>query len=265
MPKWPSSHRASRRFVMKTVLTLLHSVSALAVLVPASSVAHYPFPCSPEEKQKAKQIEAAAEAKSQAAVQTLIDLLGDKNPRVQTAALLGTMRLSTTSLDCTAVEATARVLKDSVHTLVSAAAEATTIVFDKQLTIDARRAQLVKLTQSTEGRDRAATVPRGQCKEGYRRRMAVEALGVVGDHSVLPALEALANDSFGDHDDSFDMQAVALPPSRSGGRFDRGTWPRKRSSACWSGRWSLGSRSGRAGATRLAIGSRTPVRRPCPC
>ena len=43
----------------------------LGVLAPAASIAHYPFPCSREEKQKASQIELAVEAETQAAVATL--------------------------------------------------------------------------------------------------------------------------------------------------------------------------------------------------
>lgn len=181
----------------------------LAVLAPTAGFAHYPFPSSPEEKQKAGQIKQAVEAATQDSLVTLTKLLGDKNPRVRTAALLGIMRLSKSSLNLTAAVDAATGLKDSQQAYVSAAAEAALIVLDRQITLEQRRAQLIKLTQSKEGRDRAVLLPRGQCKEGYQRRMAVEALGVVGDASVLPALEALANDSFGDHDDSFDMRAGA--------------------------------------------------------
>ena len=65
-----------------------------SVLAPASSFAHYPFPSTQEEKQKAGQIARAVRAGAQDSVESLTAFLADKNPRVQTAALLGIMRLS---------------------------------------------------------------------------------------------------------------------------------------------------------------------------
>ena len=150
------------KFVKSLVLAM-----PLVVLVPAPSFAHYPFPSSQEEKQKASRIGQAVEAETPAAVRTLTGLLGDKNPRVQTAALLGSMRLANTPLDFTAAVAAAGVLKDSKHAFVSAAAEAATILLNRQLSLDERRAQLVKLTRSTEGRYPTMMGPRGQCREGY--------------------------------------------------------------------------------------------------
>jgi len=184
----------------------------LAALAPAVSVAHYPFPATPEEKEKASQIQRAVQFGTidlQVSVAALAGMLRDENPRVQTAALLGIMRLANAPLDFAAAITAATGLKDSKHLSVAAAAEAVLIVLDKQTPVEKRRAQLVKLTQSKEGRDRAVGLPRGECKEGYQRRMAAEALRVIGDASVLPALEALADDSFGERDDSFDLKAGA--------------------------------------------------------
>ena len=188
----------------------LLSLAFLFVLgAPTRGLAHYPFPSSQEEKDAAVRIAGAVQARNQASVATLTELLGGEKPRIQTAALLGVMRLSTADLDFTKAAAAAGNLTDSKRAYVAAAAEAVGILLDKQTPVKQRRARLVKLTQSTEGRDRAMPLPRGQGKEGYQRRMACEALRAIGDASVLPALEALANDSFGDHDDSFDMKAVA--------------------------------------------------------
>ena len=164
------------------------------LLAPAPSFAHYPFPCSREEKDAAAQIEEAVQTRNQSSVGILTKWLGDKNPRVQTAALLGIMRLSNTRLDFGAAAVAIRSLKRPKHAFVMAAAETALILLDKQTPVKQRVTQLVKLTKN---------------KEGYRRRMATEALRQMGDASVLPALEALANDGFGDHDDRFDMKAVA--------------------------------------------------------
>jgi len=188
----------------------LLSVALLFVLVaPTGGVAHYPFPTSQQEKDAAVRIAGAVQARNQAAVATLTELLGGDNARIQTAALLGVMRLSDADLDFTKAAAAAGALTESKRAYVAAAAEVTGILLDKKMPVKQRRATLVKLTQSTKGRDRAVYLPRGEGKEGYQRRMACEALRTIGDASVLPALEALANDSFGDHDDSFDMKAVA--------------------------------------------------------
>jgi len=184
----------------------------LVALAPAASFAHYPFPATPEEKEKAGQIQRATQAGTidlQVSVAALAGMVRDENPRVQTAALLGILRLANAPLDFAAAITAATALKDSKHLFVAAAAEVALIVLDKQTPVEKRRAQLVKLTQSKEGRDRAVGLPRGECKEGYQRRMAAEALRVIGDASALPALEALADDSFGERDDSFDMKAGA--------------------------------------------------------
>ena len=174
------------RFVSAAVLLIL--------LAPVPSFAHYPFPCSREEKDAAARIEQAVQTRNQSSAGILTKLLGDKNPRVQTAALLGIMQLSTARLDFGAAEVAIGGLKDAKHAFVMAGAEAARILLDKGTPVKERATQLVKLTQN---------------KEGYHRRMATEALRQMGDASVLPALEALANDGFGDHDDRFDMKAVA--------------------------------------------------------
>lgn len=46
-------------------------------------------------------------------------------------------------------------------------------------------------------------------EDGGIRRMAVEGFRAVGGQKCLPALEKRINDPFGDHDDSFDMIAIA--------------------------------------------------------
>jgi len=161
---------------------------------PATAFAHYPFPCSQEEKQKAALIDRAVKAPSQASVDSLTALLAHKNPRIQTAATLGLMRLPTRQLDFRSATAAIKGLTESKRAFVKAAAEAALILLHSQTPIKERRVQLVKLTES---------------KEGYRRRMAVEALRAIGDRSVLRGLEALSNDRFGDHDDTYDMKANA--------------------------------------------------------
>ncbi|MFP4057098.1 MAG: HEAT repeat domain-containing protein [Candidatus Brocadiia bacterium] len=184
-------------------------VLAALLAAPATSFAHYPFPASEAEKAKADAIQQAVEAATQASVASLTALLDDENPRVQAAALLGILRLSRQPLDFAAPAAAAAKLEDSEHALVAAAAEVARILLDKDLGLREQRARLVELTRSQAGRHRPAAMRRGQCKEGFERRMAIEGLKVVGDASVLPALEALADDGFGDHDDTFDMKANA--------------------------------------------------------
>ena len=188
---------------------LLVLSALLAATVAAPCFGHYPFPCSSEEKAKSEEIKRAIDARTQTSVSTLTGLLEDKNPRAQAAALLGIMRLSNAPLDFTAAVTAATGLRASKHALVAGTADVAVILLDKKLTVKERRARLVKLTQSKEGRDRAAALRRGVCREGYQRRMAAEALRVVGDASVLPALEAMSDDNFGEHDDTFDMQGNA--------------------------------------------------------
>ncbi|MBM4041929.1 MAG: hypothetical protein FJ290_25825 [Planctomycetes bacterium] len=185
----------------------------LAVLVPAASVADGPYAISPEEKAGAGQIQRAVEAGTQASVETLVGLVRHENPRVQTAALLGLLRLANAPLDFAAALDAAKGLKDSKQAFVAAAADVALIALDRQVPIAERRARLVKLTESREGRgplratDRATVPPPAECKEGYQRRMAAEALRAIGDASVLPALEAMADDSFGESGDSLDRKA----------------------------------------------------------
>ena len=179
-----------------------------AALLPCGASAHYPFPSGPEEKKKADQIKDAVQAKTQASVDALTKLLEDKRSRVQAAALLGLMRLSNAPLDFKATAEAAKGLKESKFDYVAAAAEAASILFDTQTPVEQRRAQLVKLTQSQEGRDGKYSLTREPCKAGCQRRMAVEALREISDRSIVEALEALAGDYFGEMDDSFDMQSV---------------------------------------------------------
>ena len=86
----------------------LLSLAFLFVMgAPTRGLAHYPFPSSQDEKDAALRIEAAVHARNQTSVGTLTELLGGEKPRIQTAALLGVMRLSTADLDFTKAAAAA--------------------------------------------------------------------------------------------------------------------------------------------------------------
>lgn len=168
----------------------------LLCLMQVTCFAHYPYPMSKDEKEAADKITRAVQNKNQSSVATLAKLLDDENSRIQTAALLGIMRLTNEDLDFEEVRAAISELEqdDATPPFLSAAVESTQILLDEQSPEKKRISKLIALTES---------------KEGYRRRMAVEAIRPLGDKSVLKALENLANDSFGDHDDRFDMRAVA--------------------------------------------------------
>ncbi|MBT4820410.1 MAG: HEAT repeat domain-containing protein [Lentisphaerae bacterium] len=172
-------------------------VLGLTVCMSQPGFAHYPFPCSENEKKRAREIEAA-QRNDQQGINALVALLADENPRVQTAVLLSLGNLSTSGLDMDgALPVANRLTKgDEKRSLayLRAAAGAFLILLDKQLTREQKQERLVAL--STD-------------HEGTSRRMAIEGLKVIGDKECLPALEKRINDSFGDHDDSFDMKAVA--------------------------------------------------------
>jgi len=163
-------------------------------LVPGPGFAHYPFPCSQEEKEVAVRIDKAIQAGNQSSVAMLSALLCHENPRIQTASLMGVMRLSQAELEFGEVTRALGDLKDATSPFVTAAAEATQILLNQGISARKRMAKLIAFTES---------------KQGYRRRMGVEALRQFDDSSVLAALSALANDGFGDHDDRFDMKALA--------------------------------------------------------
>lgn len=74
------------------ILGIVTSLSSLAL-------AHYPFPYGKEEIQKAKQIEDAINRNNQNGVDILTQFVNDKNPRVQTAAILGLGKLTTSNLN----------------------------------------------------------------------------------------------------------------------------------------------------------------------
>jgi len=186
---------------MSLMVTAIHARVALA---------HYPFPCSEEEKGKAAQIEKAVAARSAEGVAALAQLLGDANARVQTAAALGLMRLSGASLSLDAPIQALRGLKEAKAPFLAAVAEVALTMLDKGTPVEERRAQLVKLTQSQEGRDGEMSTRRAGTRTAWLRRMAVEGLRELGDRSVLAALEDLRDDYFGEMDDTFDMRSVAV-------------------------------------------------------
>lgn len=169
----------------------------LVCFMSASCFAHYPYPLGGEEKAAAEKIKKAVEDKNQDSVATLADSLKDKNPRIKTAALLGVMRISNEKLDFNEIKTAISEVKPVEHRhgkFLPAAAQSTMILLDKKTPAKERIEKLINQTKSGDG---------------TYRRMAVEALRPLGDKTALKALESLAGDSFGDHDDSFDMRANA--------------------------------------------------------
>jgi len=177
---------------MTSYRTTARATALLAVVIQIHALAHYPFPCSTDEKAKAQTIQEAVNTPRHESVVLLAGLLKDSNNRVRTAALLGLVSLSGSALDLSPAIAEAEQLAQVDNAFVRAAAETLCLAANTALPIAQRRARLVELTRSEDGHD---------------RRMALEALRQVGNSSILPALEALAEDNFGDHDDSFDMTA----------------------------------------------------------
>lgn len=171
-------------------------ITLLLCLMSGAGFAHYPYPTLEGEKEAADTISKAVQDKNPGSVAILTTLLDDENSRIQTAALLGIMRLVNEGVDFEGVETAIETLEqdDTLPAFLSAAAESTLILLDKKLSAKERVRKLVALTKS---------------EDGYRRRMGAEAMYTFHDTSVLPALEKLANDSLGDHVDSFDMRAVA--------------------------------------------------------
>jgi HEAT repeat protein len=184
-------------------------VMLLLVALGTPSHAHYPFPCSHEEKARAAAIARAVEAGDQAGLDALTKLLGDENARTRTAALLGIMRLSKAPLDFQAATAAAKGLTGADRNFLAAAAEATLILLDKGTPLEERRARLIEMTESKDDEADPRKWPGRDNRAAFRRRMGVEALRELGGDAVMPALQALANDPTGGFDDSFDMKPVA--------------------------------------------------------
>ncbi len=76
------------------VIPFLFFVFGIAIFLSNSVYGHYPFPCSEQEKEKAKEIDRAEKKCDQEGVDVLIEFLGDENPRVRTAAFLSLIYLS---------------------------------------------------------------------------------------------------------------------------------------------------------------------------
>ena len=180
----------------RPVLCVLAAAITFSIL--SLSLAHYPFPDSQEEVERAKQIEAAVKKSNQEGVHTLIWLLRHENPRVQTAVLLALVRLSSSGLDLAAAAWRMEQLRHGGKTRISAYRRAAT------------RVALIMASKDTSAEQKQETlIALSADEDGAARRMAVEGLKVVGDRKCLSVLEERANDSFGDHDDSFDMRAVS--------------------------------------------------------
>jgi len=190
---WPS-----RSGYCSTVNPLL--LFALGVYIFFSQVvyAHYPFPCSQEEKEKAEKIDQAQNQRDQQGVDDLIRFLGDENHRVKTAAFLSLIYLSPFDFNMDRAVPIADQLKDGEQNRVSAYSIAASKVFlilhNPALPDAQKQDKMIELLSA---------------EDGALRRMAIEGLKAYGDQTCLPALAERINDSFGDHDDSYDMRAVS--------------------------------------------------------
>ena len=171
----------------------------LVVTFAGRAAARHPFPASPGERDKARQILEAVAAGNQNGVKALAELLGDENPRVQTAALVGLLRLSHKELDFAPALARVRAWRGPRPPFLRAALSVAEVALNTQTPLMARLGALIELTKS---------------ERGFERRMAVEALRgrrahrVPSKDIVLQALAALANDPFADTDADFDGKAV---------------------------------------------------------
>ncbi|MHC4170866.1 MAG: HEAT repeat domain-containing protein, partial [Planctomycetota bacterium] len=164
-----------------------------------SAAAHYPFPSSQEERAKASQIEQARKQADQQGVDILTGLLEDENLRVRTATLISLIYLSPSGFEMERTVAIVNQQGRQEHQRISpyldAAAEVFLIVQNAALSNDRKQDKLIELSSA---------------EDGAIRRMAVEGLRAYGDTRCMPALAQRVNDSFGGHDDVYDMRGVSL-------------------------------------------------------
>jgi HEAT repeat protein len=159
--------------------------------------AHYPYPSSQVVKQAADKIKKAIVDKNQESVEVLTKMLSDKKARIQTGTLIGIMQLVNEELDFeAAIEAIKQVKKTKMRApYLIPARDTALILLDKKVSKKERLRKLVKETKD---------------KDGWRRRMAVEAIRPLADKSVLKALEGLAGDPFDTfRSDYFDLRPVS--------------------------------------------------------
>ena len=192
-----------RSFLMRPkscfiVCAFLFLILGIGLFLSDSVYAHYPFPCTQEEKEKAEKIDQAREQRHQQSVDALIRFLEDENHRVKTAAFLSLIYLSPSGFNMDrAVPIAARLKGGERHRSSAysiAAAEVFLILQSPALSNERKQDKMIELSSA---------------ENGALRRIAIEGLRAFGNQKCLSALAGRINDSFGDHDDSYDMRAVS--------------------------------------------------------
>ena len=191
-------HLMSVAFESRWARLILAFVFAITIFLSGAVHAHYPFPCTQQEKEKAAKIGQAEDRCDREGVEVLIGFLADENPRVRTAAFISLIHLSGSQLNMAAAVPAANKQKDSgderASAYLSAAAQVFLVLQNPALSDSQKQDRMIELSAA---------------EDGAIRRMAVEGLRAVGDQKCLSALARRINDPFGDHDDSYDMRAVA--------------------------------------------------------